>query len=93
MFIHICIHITAYFTHKLFKLIIRHGNNRNRRSTRDEEETEGTEEDIIEGETEGTEEETEELGLSSFIIFLYCPCCFLECAIISAVLLYSSSVF
>ena len=61
-------------------------------------ETEGTKEGILEdGRNKGTIEEgtkgTEKSGLSSFIIFRYCPCCFLECAIISAFLLYSSSVF
>ena len=52
------------------------------------EETKGTEGTVKEG-TEGIVEETkwsEESGLSSFINFRYCPCCFLECAIMSAVL-------
>ena len=57
------------------------------------EETEGTIEEGTEGIIEEKTERTKESGLSLFIIFLYCPCCFLECAIIFAILLYSSSIF
>ena len=61
-----------------------------------EKEERGTEGIEVEEGTEGTEggsRVSDFIWLSTLVIFLYYPCCFLVWAIISAVRLYSSSVF
>ena len=100
MSIHICIHINIHITKTLliYSLNLSSGIRItgveevlvNEGDELEDQVEEDREEGIVE---EGIVEGTEIGRLSTLIIFLYCPCCLLECAIIYAVLLYSSSVF